>query len=225
VLERGYSPFTLRDAVSVGGKRVVVTFDDGFKSVAELAAPILEELCVPATVFVVTAAPSGGRPLDWPALRRWLGPGDEAEIMPLDWSELRALRDVGWEIASHTETHPHLTRIPPEQLARELVNSKDRISQEVGDCTSFCAPFGEVNISIIDAIGKAGYTFACNSIRGFPEINLNLPRVAISHVDGMRIFSLKTSPVVRRLRSSRSWTIAKPIISAYTRARERGSAL
>src|SRR4051812_47434883 len=56
LLERGYEPVTFTAAVrGVGGKRVVaVTFDDAYRSVLDLAHPIMERLGVPGTVFAPT---------------------------------------------------------------------------------------------------------------------------------------------------------------------------
>jgi peptidoglycan/xylan/chitin deacetylase (PgdA/CDA1 family) len=55
--KRGYEARTFLDAIaaSAPGKHLAVTFDDGYRSVFELAFPILRAAGMPATVFVPTA--------------------------------------------------------------------------------------------------------------------------------------------------------------------------
>ena len=52
---------------------MAITFDDGYRSVLELALPILEELGVPATLFVPTDYIGSERPMSWPGIERWTG--------------------------------------------------------------------------------------------------------------------------------------------------------
>jgi peptidoglycan/xylan/chitin deacetylase (PgdA/CDA1 family) len=111
VLERGYGGSTFHDAVKSRPARptVVVTFDDAYASVLELAFPILSSLNLPATVFAVTDFAGQDRPLEWPGIDQWRGGRHEPELRGLRWSELAELADNGWEIGSHTCTHPRLT--------------------------------------------------------------------------------------------------------------------
>ena len=53
LLRRGYAPVTFEQAVTspTGRRTVAVTFDDAYRSVLELAHPIMERLGVPGTVF------------------------------------------------------------------------------------------------------------------------------------------------------------------------------
>src|SRR5262245_22085423 len=48
------------------------------------------------------------------------------EVFMLARSELPALYD-GFEIASHTVTHPHLTNLTPEQMTWELAESRRQL--------------------------------------------------------------------------------------------------
>src|SRR5688572_14000053 len=56
LVRAGYRGATFHDAVTSPpeAKTLVVTFDDAYASVAELARPVLEALGLPGTVFVVT---------------------------------------------------------------------------------------------------------------------------------------------------------------------------
>src|SRR2546423_7572428 len=77
-----------------------VTFDDGFRCVADTAAPVLAEYSFPATVFVVSGGVGG--------VNRW-DPAPRRPHLPLlDWEDLRRLAACGWGIGGHTRSHPHL---------------------------------------------------------------------------------------------------------------------
>jgi peptidoglycan/xylan/chitin deacetylase (PgdA/CDA1 family) len=138
-LERaGYESGRFTD-VALGrttGKTVAVTFDDAFASVSSLGKPILDELGWTATVFAPTAFMDGGRPLSWPGIDHWEQSGHAHELEPLDWDGLAALQDAGWEIGSHTHSHPHLTQTSDDQLAEELGRSRELCAQHLGACES-----------------------------------------------------------------------------------------
>ena len=100
LLERGYEGATFSDAVNrpLPERALAVTFDDSYRSVFELAAPVLARLGVPGTVFVPTAAAGSERPMAWPGIDHWLGGPHEQELMPMSWDELGELAKAGWEI-------------------------------------------------------------------------------------------------------------------------------
>ena len=62
----------------------------------------------------------------WPGIDQWLGGAHEAELMPMSWDELGRLAEAGWEIGSHSRTHPQLTQLDDESVAHEL----DRVAGE-----------------------------------------------------------------------------------------------
>ena len=68
-----------------------VTFDDSFRSVIELARPVLRELGVPGTVFVPTSFAGSERPMQWSGITSWLDGPNESELIPMSWDELGEL--------------------------------------------------------------------------------------------------------------------------------------
>ena len=54
----------------------------------------------------------------WPGIDQWLGGPHEAELMPMSWDELRRLAEAGWEIGSHSRTHPMLTQLDDQSVAQ-----------------------------------------------------------------------------------------------------------
>jgi peptidoglycan/xylan/chitin deacetylase (PgdA/CDA1 family) len=201
---RGYRGVTFSELVAGGeGKRVAFTFDDAYRSVGLLAKPILDRFGFPGTVFAVTNFPGREGPMAWPGIDVWLRGAHEAELTPHTWNELRGLADEGWEIGSHTCSHPRLTELDDPELERELRSSRERCSAEIGrPCTSIAYPYGDWDARVSAAAARAGYdsgaTLALNAPRP-----LEWPRVGVYNIDAWWRFRLKVSPALRRLRSSR----------------------
>ena len=61
------------------------------------------------------------------------------EHVTLDWDELRALARAGVTIASHSHTHPILSRIPLDQVRDEIRTSQRLIAQEIGQALPIVA--------------------------------------------------------------------------------------
>lgn len=203
LVRRGYRGATFTDAVTGGSSRdLVVTFDDAYLSVLEVAHPILESFGLPATVFVVTDFAGDGRPLEWERSKVWRGPAFEGELRGMTWSQLAGLAGSGWEIGSHTRTHPHLTRLADDQLNEELRGSREAIEQALGrPCTSLAYPFGDVDARVAAAASEAGYLTA--AIEDVRRRNLFMwPRVGIYRADSPTRFRLKVSPTLRWLRAN-----------------------
>jgi peptidoglycan/xylan/chitin deacetylase (PgdA/CDA1 family) len=207
--KRGYQPVCFTDAVrgAARGRTVAITFDDAYRSVLALARPVLDRFGFPATVFAPTDGVSAGDPLRWPGIDQWLGGPHEHELAPMSWSELRVLADAGWEIGSHTASHPHLTQLDDAALEDELVRSKAACEQSLGrPCGSLAYPYGDVNARVIEATARAGYDVAgALPERLGSEDPLCWPRIGIYRVDDDRRFRLKVSSTLRRARGSRLW--------------------
>lgn len=206
LLSRGYAGATFTEAVR--GPRtsptVAVTFDDAYRSVLELAFPILDRLGLPATVYVPTRFAGQAGPMAWPGIDGWLGGAYEHELHPLSWNELRGLRDAGWEIGSHTVSHPKLTQLDDGALATELSESKAACEQAMGSpCESIAYPYGDVDARVVRAAGEAGYGAGAGlPARLHAPRELEWPRVGIYHDDAPWRFRLKASRSARRARAS-----------------------
>lgn len=203
---RGYRGACFTEAISGGwdGRVVVVTFDDGYRSVLELAKPILDAHGYPGTLYVPTDWPERQEPMSWPGIDRWLETRHHDELQSLRWDELRSLAADGWEIGSHTCSHPRLPALDDATLQRELVDSKARVEAELDlACTSLAYPYGDVDARVAAAAGRAGYLAACTIPRVLPDPQpLLWPRTPIFHEDSRLRFRVKASTVARRLRTS-----------------------
>ena len=207
---RGYRGVTFSELVAgAEGKVVAVTFDDGYRSVIELAAPILAEAGFPGTLFVPTDHIGRERPMSWPGIEQWLGTEHAAELVPMGWDEVRRLRDDGWEIGSHTRSHPKLSQIDAGRAGR----GAGRLAPRLRGASSALAPRSPTPTEtttrrVVLATGEAGYAAAATLPDGSPPPRpLAWPRVGIYNNDDLRAFRIKTSPAVRRARGSRAWPL------------------
>jgi peptidoglycan/xylan/chitin deacetylase (PgdA/CDA1 family) len=204
LLARGYQGTTFAEVArgEAPRKAVAVTFDDGYRSNLTQGLPVLKELGIPATVFVPTAHMGTETPMSWPGIDNWIGTEHEHELMPLSWEELRQLQGHGWEVASHTVSHPHLPAIDDEALARELGDSKRACERELGTtCATLAYPYGDHDDRVADAARDAGYEAAAMLAMG-PDDRYRWPRVGVWRGDAGRRFAIKTAVAVRSLRSS-----------------------
>lgn len=213
VLRGGYEPVTFSDAVirsGEPGRRVAITFDDAFRSVGELAKPILDRAGAVASVFVPTAFPGSGRPLAWQGTEQWLGGPHEDELGSLTWEELAGLAEAGWEVGSHTRSHPRLTRLDDDALREELSGSRHDCEERLGrECSSLAYPYGDHDARVVRAVAEAGYRCAGKLPELRERLNapgpLEWPRVGIYHAEPRWRWRLKMSPASRRLRASAVW--------------------
>lgn len=194
LVEEGWSGLTLRDALTAPvAKSLVVTFDDAHASVLDNAYPILTRLGLPGTVFVPTDFASTGQLMGWPGYASWLGGAHEHELRCMSWPQLVELDSEGWEIGSHTRSHPRLTELDDESLARELGESRAECEDRLGrDCPSFAYPYSDHDARVARAAAQAGYRFAVTIPQKFvPPLPLQWPRVGVYHYDTPTRFRLR----------------------------------
>lgn len=194
LLARGWQPTTFSAGLTApGGRQFAVTFDDGFLSTYERALPVLAELDVVATAFVPTALLTAGRPLSWDGFDP--APlSSSLELQPMTWAHARDLVARGWEVGSHSLTHPRLPSLTDAALRDELSRSRQECAERTGaPCRSIAYPFGAVDDRVQDAAHAAGYAWGASlgphrSRRG----PLSVPRTGIYREDDDRRFACKT---------------------------------
>lgn len=128
-------------------KPVVVSFDDGYLSDYTRAAPLL-------------------RRLSWPGVLN-LELGNVRKRGGLTARMVHALIAAGWEVDSHTLTHPDMTTIGAARARHELVGSRAEIKRRFGVMARFfCYPVGRYNASVEAEVKAAGYDGATTEREG-----------------------------------------------------------
>lgn len=165
----------LRGRRPLPGRAVMLTFDDGCRDFLTDAWPLLRAHGFGATLFVVTDRVGGTN--DWDAVY-----GERVEL--LDWDELRSLSRAGVEIGSHTATHPHLTALSIEEVAREAARSRAAIIRELGvEPAAIAYPYGDVDPGVRRIAGGVGYGYGVTTEgrrASLLDDPLDLPRIEVT---------------------------------------------
>ncbi len=201
LLDRGYKGTTFTAAITgkSDARTVAVTFDDGYRSVFEHAFPVLAEFGLPGTVFIPTGFVGWRQPMAWPGIEQWATGAHAEELVPMSWDNLRSLVTSGWEVGSHSVSHPRLTTVPDAVLRAELDDSRDECEQRLQTrCRSLAYPYGDHDRRVVEAAGQAGYDAAAVLDRTARAPRpLAWPRVGIYGADSHGRFRLKVSSLTR----------------------------
>jgi len=129
------------------GREVLVTVDDGYRSVYEVAWPVFREYKVPFIVFVATA------------------PIEKQYSSMMTWSQIEEMNHAGVIFGNHSHTHPHIgfmkkgetsdtyrRRVQDDVKAAAAVLGEHGISN-----TLFAYPYGEYNDTVVEVLQGLGY--------------------------------------------------------------------
>jgi peptidoglycan/xylan/chitin deacetylase (PgdA/CDA1 family) len=137
-------------------RSVLLTFDDGFRSMRYVALPWLLEFRYPAVLFV---------PTDFIGGRNWFDAGEEPEEALCDWDDLRELDRCGVSVQSHSASHRHFSELDQAQQKEELLRSKAVLEAGLRKpITVFAYPYGDGGLDPgmqRDMLKQAGYLSAC----------------------------------------------------------------
>lgn len=157
--DNGYTVVPLRRALEalqgkgarLPAKPVVITVDDGHRTVFSDLRPVIEREKIPVTLFIYPSAISNA---------------DYA----MTWQQLAQLRDTGlFDIQSHTYWHPNFKiekrRLAPEAyqafVRTQLEKSRKALKQRLGvDVDVLAWPFGIYDDELMNAARAAGYVAA-----------------------------------------------------------------
>ncbi len=78
----------------------------------------------------------------------------------IDVSEVAKLYE-GHEVAVHTVTHPHLTKLDPTQIALEIINDRKALEDLVGyPVRGMAYPYGSYNEKVINVLSQCGIVYS-----------------------------------------------------------------
>lgn len=118
------------------GGTLSITFDDGYRDNAQVAAPILRSLGLPATFFVTSGF------LQSESVPFW-----DKDLSPqpgwMTWDEVRDLKSQAFDIGCHTHSHLDMGSAPVDQIRDELRQSRAIIEGQIrAPVRLFAYPFG-----------------------------------------------------------------------------------
>jgi peptidoglycan/xylan/chitin deacetylase (PgdA/CDA1 family) len=171
-----------------GGKRVIITFDDGFRDFYTTAFPILREFGFTATVFLPTQFIGSNSP----GLR---------DKYHLSWQEVRTLADQQIEFGSHTVTHCLLVNENESRVSKELKESKKVIEDQIGQkIYSFAYPYAfpdhrkKFTASLRTKLIETGYSCGVTTKIGLANSGDDryfLKRIPLNSFDDEELFNAK----------------------------------
>lgn len=127
---------------------IALSFDDGFVNFSTIAAPLLAEHALPATLFVATSHVG--------ATNAWHSPKHRSRfpaLALLDWKRLGELIERGISIGSHGRSHRSLDSLTETELSDELAGSFEDIKRELGvSARAFAYPFGTASLRERNAV-------------------------------------------------------------------------
>ncbi|MFN3231858.1 MAG: polysaccharide deacetylase family protein [Alphaproteobacteria bacterium] len=163
LIDNGYRVVSLRELEGfLNGSRplpkrsVVVTIDDGYSSVYDIAFPILKRLGLKATLFVYTDFVGGGLSLSWDKMREM----DRSGVI-----------DIQSHSKSHTSMSPNGSeRVGPAYIKRiqsEIDVPDGILSDRLGEpIRHFAYPYGDTSDEAVSLLQDENYTIAVTVQRG-----------------------------------------------------------
>jgi len=166
---------SLRSGQSLPEKSVVITFDDGYKSIFEEAFPMLQSYGYPFTLFLSTE------------------PIDDGLSNYMTWDQVRQMSAADVIIANHMVDHPYMLEARDdesdsqrlERLSEDLLKAEHRIEAETGQSHRYLAyPYGEYDPAIKSLLEELSFVgLAQNSGAVGPESDfLALPRFPLASI-------------------------------------------
>ncbi|MEX9252859.1 polysaccharide deacetylase family protein [Pseudenterobacter timonensis] len=193
--DQGYTTLTMaqlegyiRNKMNLPAKAVVITFDDGLKSVSRYAWPILKQYGFHATAFIISSR-----------IKRHPQKWDPKSLQFMSVSELEEIQDV-FDIQSHTHflhrvdryKHPILLSRSYHVILFDFKRSRRALSQFNPHVLYLSYPFGGYNGKAIKAANDAGFHMAVTTVKGKVKPGDNpflLKRLYILRTDSLETMS------------------------------------
>jgi peptidoglycan/xylan/chitin deacetylase (PgdA/CDA1 family) len=136
-------------------RAALITFDDGYRSLREVALVWLERFGYPAVLFM---------PTDFVGRTNVFDLESEPEERLCDWDDLRELVRRGVAVQSHGASHRAFSELAPAERALELEGSKAVLEAELAQAVElFAYPYGDdagTPPDVREALVRAGYLAA-----------------------------------------------------------------
>ena len=142
---------------------LAITFDDGYRDNFVNARPVLQDLSLPATFFVVSRWVGSDA---WP----WWDREQGVRHPWMTWDQIKHLNEAGFDIGAHTRTHVDLGEIGEAAARDEIFGARHDLERHLRRRIDlFAYPYGrlgnmtESNRALVKA---AGFRCCCSCYGG-----------------------------------------------------------
>ena len=161
----------------------VLTFDDGYRDLYDVAWPHLRERQLPFLLYLTTGHVESQQPLDHP------------RALPLSWDQIEEmLASELMTLGAHTHTHPDLRGLDAAGIERELDDSDGIIESHTSvRPRHFAYPWGYWSATA-DRITRTRYQTAAMGapVEATPFVDDHLvPRLPVQRSDGVIFFRMR----------------------------------
>jgi peptidoglycan/xylan/chitin deacetylase (PgdA/CDA1 family) len=170
-------------------RAVLLTFDDCYEDLLEVARSVLRPRGIQALAFAVTGMSSG--------LNAWDKKDGAGDIRLLTSSQLLELSELGIEIGAHSRTHRNMRSLSADERHLETLGAREDLAAiGLPRPRFFSYPYGASDHESARAVRRAGYLGAFGIwIRRADHSSdpFRLPRVPVLASDKALQFEVKTS--------------------------------
>ena len=162
-------------------KAMVITFDDGYRTVFDHAFPIMQKFGFRGIVCIYP---------------KFIG-----SRLAMSWDQLKTLINAGWSVESHSMTHANLASRydSPDQelqfLKHEILASRDIIEKQLGNKVKFMVwPYGVYTDRALKLVKESGFAGAMTVDGGASYRGLSpylVKRQVIYNTDDMNKFLIR----------------------------------
>jgi peptidoglycan/xylan/chitin deacetylase (PgdA/CDA1 family) len=177
---------SLDGGVPLPRRALLLTFDDAYADLLEIACPLLRDRGIAAVVFAVADRVG--------ATNLWNQVKGAGSLKLLDATGLLAVAKHGVEVGSHSATHRSLPKVDNGEVEEELAGSAATLeSLGLPRPRVFSYPYGGAGVRLAEAVRGAGYEVAFTTAWGEPggADRYLLPRVEVHASDTPRKLRLK----------------------------------
>lgn len=167
--DMGYTTLTMyqledyiHNRANLPARAVVITFDDGLKSVSRYAWPVLHQYGMKATAFIISSR-----------IKRHPQKWAPKSLQFMSVSELEEIKDV-FDFQSHTHflhrvdgyRRPILLSRSYHNILFDFEHSRRALAQFNSHVLYLSYPFGGYNATAVKAAGDAGFHLAVTTVKG-----------------------------------------------------------
>ena len=162
VKKLGYTSITFTDLINyiykgiqLPSKPIILSFDDGYDNHYTQAYPLLTKYNLKGNFAIIT--------------------GNVGKMGYMTWDQVKILKAAGFEIDSHSVTHPNLSLASLQRLIYELSESKKVLDSLLHQNTQVLVyPSGKFNAEVEKAAKDQGYLLARSTLYSL-NFDLHLP--------------------------------------------------